>query len=229
MSAKIIRFLVHAFFRLTAHVEVFGLSNLPAEGSYIVAANHLGRLDAILVYYLLDRQDIILMVAEKYHKYAFIRWLARKMDAIFLNRFDADLHALRIVMKRLQEGDVLVMAPEGTRSRTGALIEGKPGVSYLAAKTGLPLIPVAVTGSEDALVKAQLKRLKKPHIVVRVGYPLAIPPINGRNRDAQLQKYTDEIMCQIAALLPPAYRGVYADHPRLKQLLDKPPFNETTA
>jgi 1-acyl-sn-glycerol-3-phosphate acyltransferase len=166
-----------------------------------------------------QRDDIVLMVAEKYQKYAVWRWLAKELDAIWLNRYEADIHALRLVQKRLRQGELLAMAPEGTRSQSEALIPGRPGAAYLASKTGVPIVPVGVTGTEDRAVKARLRRLQRPHIVIRIGSPFTLPPMERQDRDAYLQAYTDEIMCRIAVLLPPTYRGVYADHPRLKELL----------
>ena len=196
------------------------MENLPSSGGFIAAANHLGRLDVALVYHLLDRRDVYLMIAEKYQKYAIVRWLVNRMDAIWVDRFGADFRALREMLNRLQRGGILAIAPEGTRSQNGALIEGRPGVSYLAAKAGVPILPVAATGTQDALVKEQLSHFRKPHITVRIGQPFILPPLQGQDRDATLQGYTDEIMCRIAALLPPDYRGVYADHPRLRQLTE---------
>ena len=223
MTHRTVRLLLALFFRLFTHLEVNGLENLPPLGGYIAAANHLGRLDVALAYHLIDRRDVILMVAEKYQKYAIFRWLVKHMDAIWVDRFGADFRALREMLSRLQRGNALVIAPEGTRSPDGALIEGRPGVSYLAAKAGVPILPVATTGTQDALVKTRLLHFQKPHITVRVGQPFMLPPLQGQDRDAALQEYTDEIMCRIAALLPPGYRGVYADHPRLRQLTEYHP------
>ena len=101
------------------------MENLPASGGYIVVANHLGRMDIPLVYDLLDRDDVILLVAEKYRKYGIVRWLVKKVDALWLERFSADFSALRNTLVRLKAGGVLVIAPEGTRSPTGALLPGK--------------------------------------------------------------------------------------------------------
>jgi 1-acyl-sn-glycerol-3-phosphate acyltransferase len=204
--------------RLVLRLELKGMNNLPRSGSYIAASNHLGVLDALLVYHILDRRDVILMIAEKYQKYALVRWLVREVNAIWLDRFNADVRALRVVMRRLQEGSVLVIAPEGTRSPTGALIEARPGGSYLAAKAGVPLVPVAVTGSEDANVKSKLLRFRRAHVIVRVGKPFILPPLEKGDRDLALERYTNEIMCQIAVLMPQAYRGFYADHPRTREL-----------
>ncbi len=200
-------------------LDVQGIENLPKSGAYIAASNHLGRLDVPLIYLLLDRDDVSLMVAEKYKKSAVWRWLVKNMNAIFVDRYGADFHVLRVMLERLKAGGVLVIAPEGTRSPTGALIEARPGGSYLAAKAGVPVVPVGVIGTQDRKALAQLKRLQKIDITVRVGQPFTLPALASREREAALQKHTEEIMCQIAALLPADYRGVYADNPRLKVLL----------
>jgi 1-acyl-sn-glycerol-3-phosphate acyltransferase len=226
MGYKLARLLINLFVRLTTNTEVYGLEKLPEEGGFIIAANHLGRMDVPLVYYYLNREDIIMLAAEKYREVPLTHWFGRQLNAIWLDRFNADVSALRETLKRLRDGGVLVLAPEGTRSPTGALIEGKPGASYLAAKAGVPIVPAALFGSEDSKVIAQLRRLKRPHITLRAGDSFMLPPIRGKNRDAILMENTDEIMCRIAALLPPSYRGVYSDHPRLNELLaESPPDN----
>lgn len=218
MGYEIIRFLIRAFFGLIARIDVHGLENLPRPGPYIVAGNHIGRLDALLVYILLNRKDVIMMVAEKYHKHAITRWIVKQVDGIWIDRFNA-ISTLRITLKRLRRGEVLTIAPEGTRSTTAALNVAHHGASYIAAKSGLPVVPAGVTGTEDDVVKVRLRRLQRLHITVRFGKPFTLPPLPAHDRDAARQQYTDEIMCRIAALLPAAYRGVYAEHPRLQALL----------
>jgi 1-acyl-sn-glycerol-3-phosphate acyltransferase len=99
------------------------------------------------------------------------------------------------------------------------LIEGKPGVTYLAARSGFPVVPVAITGTEDEVLLANAKRFRKSFVTLTGGKPFTIPSLPTKDRDAALQKYTDEIMCRIAAILPEKYRGVYTEHPRLKELL----------
>jgi hypothetical protein len=116
-------------------------------------------------------------------------------------------------MTLMDEGKNLVIAPEGTRSRTGALIEGKPGVSYLATRLGEPIVPVAITGTEDKVIFGNLKRLRRSHITLTAGTAFNLPPLPRQNREEILKQYTDEIMCRIAALLPEKHRGVYKDHP----------------
>jgi 1-acyl-sn-glycerol-3-phosphate acyltransferase len=188
-------------------------------GPVIIACNHLGRMDALLTLGLVKRDDIIVVVAEKYAKSGVIRWFVRQLDLLFLQRYEADFGTLKEVLRRLQAGGILVIAPEGTRSTTEALLEGKPGVTFLAAKSGATIIPVGSTGTEDRAVAAAYRSWRRPTINIRVGTPFKIPPVPKEGRDEFFKKYTDEIMTQIAALLPKQYRGVYEDHPRVAELL----------
>jgi 1-acyl-sn-glycerol-3-phosphate acyltransferase len=221
MTYRFIQFFLRLIFRLISHIEIQGMENVPKSGAYIAVANHIGRLDAVLVYFALNRNDIIMMVAEKYKKNAFFRWLVRVVDGIYIDRFNADLSAMREIMRRLKAGGVLVMAPEGTRSPTATLQEGKAGASYMAAKSGLPILPVCVTGTEDELVVERLRHFKKLNIVIHAGKTFTLPQLSLKDREKQLPLFTEEIMCQIAALLPECYRGVYADHPRTADLLSQ--------
>lgn len=220
MSYRFARFLVRLIFNLVARLDLHGNENvIGLDGAALVVSNHLGRLDAALVYYYLDRQDILVLVAEKYQKVAWIRWFVKALGAVFVDRFNADLNTMRMALNHLKQGKVLVLAPEGTRSPTGALIEGRAGASYLAARSGVWVVPIAIYGSEDKAVVEALRHFRRAHIIATVGKPFKFPPLKGENREEMLQAYTDEMMCQIAVLLPEKYRGVYAAHPRLQELL----------
>ncbi len=227
---RLIRAIARFVLNIIARIEIIGSIDYQS-GGFIITGNHVGRLEAFLALLLAERDDVILILAEKYKQYAFWRYIARKVDAIWINRFDADFAALRAVLKRLQQGEVLAVAPEGTRSPTESLLPGKSGAAYLAAKSNLPIIPIGIVGTEDRIVKQRLKRLQRLDITIRVGAPYSLPPMPRAGRDAWLQEQTDEIMCQIAALLPPSHRGVYADHPRLWELLAErgSPFAEDSA
>lgn len=213
------RFSIRLLFWLIARLRVYGIENVKLSGSYVAVGNHIGRLDPGLVFLVLDRHDIIVFVAEKYRKYAFYRWLVRVLDAIWIDRYNADMGALREALRRLKKGGVVGMAPEGTRSPDGTLNYGHAGASFLAVKAGVPIVPVAFTGTEDNVVISRLRRLQRLDIIACVGKPFTLPPLKAGARDSQLQEYTDEIMCQIAALLPPERRGVYAHHPRTLEIL----------
>lgn len=216
---SLLRFLIRSLIGLIARVEVTGREYIPVSGTFVIATNHIGILDIVMAYYALNRWDLFILVAEKWGKIGWIHWLGKQLNFIFIDRFNPDLPALREIMGRMKEGQVLVIAPEGTRSRTGALIEGKPGVSYLAAKAGYPILPVAITGTEDKVILGNLKRFRRSLITVTGGPSFRLPPLPSQARDTVLEQFTDEIMCRIGALLPERYRGVYSDHPRLKALL----------
>jgi 1-acyl-sn-glycerol-3-phosphate acyltransferase len=131
---------------------------------------------------------------------------------------------LREARQFLRNGGMLGIAPEGTRSHTGALIQAKTGTAYLADKARVPVVPAAVYGSESAV--RQLFSFHRPAIHIEFGKPFTLEPINRLTRDADLQRNIDEIMCRIAAMLPQRYWGVYAGHPRLKALTTPPPCRE---
>ena len=215
----IIRWLIRRIFNLIARVDVRGYENLPKDSSFVIATNHLGFVDVPIAFYAINRWDMFVLIAEKWGKIGLVRWVGKYFNFIFIDRFNPDIKALRKVISLMEENNILVIAPEGTRSRTGALIEAKPGVSYLATKLNRPIVPVAITGTEDKNVFGSLKRLRRSRITLTAGTPFTLPPLPRENRDEVLKRYTDEIMCRIAALLPEHYRGVYADHPRLKELL----------
>jgi 1-acyl-sn-glycerol-3-phosphate acyltransferase len=218
MKYRALRSIVRFFMKLIADIEVNGLEKLP-EGNVIVAANHLGRLDTAALLCILDREDIIMPVAEKYRNHPLYGAIGRAANAVWLNRFEADYSAFRQILERMKQGGLLVIAPEGTRSKTEALQEAKMGVAFLASKSGYPVLPVAVTGTEDRLIVENLKRFRRSKITATAAELMYISIPKGPGREEAMRAVTDEIMCQIAARLPEKYHGVYADHPRLKELL----------
>ena len=219
MKFRTLRSIVRFIMKIIADIEIHGVDKLP-QGNVILAANHLGRLDTAVLLSVIDREDIIMAIAEKYKDHPLFGAIGRAANAIWLNRFEADFGALRQILARMEQGGMLVIAPEGTRSKTEALQEAKPGVAFLAGKSGYPVLPVAVTGTEDRGVVENLKRFRRSKIVVRGGELFTIEIPKGKGREQAMRAATDEIMCQIGALLPEKYRGVYADHPRLKELLE---------
>ncbi len=221
MINRLVRFFNRLVLGSLIRLEIIGMDKVPTSGAYIATGNHIGLIDVLVVYYALDREDIIMMVAEKHRKSAFTRMLANSVGAIFVDRYEADFVAMREVMKRLKNGGVLTIAPEGTRSPTGSLQPGRSGAAYLAAKTGLPVLPVSVVGTEDEQLVANLKRLQRAPVTIRVGERYTLLPLPRENRDDTIQNYTDEIMCRIAALLPEDYRGVYANHSRVDELIGR--------
>ncbi|MDW8327357.1 MAG: lysophospholipid acyltransferase family protein [Anaerolineales bacterium] len=195
--------------------EVYGLENIPASGPFLVVVNHLGIADPPLVFINVQRQMVV-FAADKWKKVPGIRQLLEAAGVIWVARGEADLSAIKAALAVLKSGRPLGMAPEGTRSRTHALQRGKTGAAYLADRTGVPIVPIGISGSER--LAENLRRLRRTPVRLVVGKPFYLPP-NGRASGDLLEAYTTQIMCRIAALLPPEYRGVYADHPQLRELL----------
>jgi 1-acyl-sn-glycerol-3-phosphate acyltransferase len=216
-----IRWLIRLIFNLIARIEVRGYENLPKEGSFVITTNHLGIVDVPIAFYAVDRWDMFVMIGEKWQNVGLFRWVGKYFNFVFIDRFNPDIKTLRRVISLMKENNILVIAPEGTRSRTGSLIEARPGASYLATKLNRPIVPVGITGTEDEALLGNLKKLRRGYITVTAGPIFTLPPLPRENRDEALKLYTDEIMCHIAVLLPEKYRGVYANYPKLKELLQK--------
>jgi len=203
-----------------ARVEYSGLEHLPSDGAIIVATNHMSRMDTLYLFINPARPDITALVADKYKKYPIFNWILDVGGVIWLDRSKADFGAFRLATDVLKNGVSLGIAPEGTRSTTGQLIEGKQGTALLALKAGVPIVPVGIAGSE--VYFRRLLTLRRPNLRLTFGPPIHLPPLDRNNREESLQKMTDEIMCRIAILLPPQYWGFYHDHPRLKEMLVNP-------
>ena len=191
--------------------EVVGRENLPREGPLIVASNHLNNADPPMIA-LATRPRFPMYMAKR----EMIRWpilgpAFRIFGAFPVRRGAADLSALRAATEHLERGAMLVMFPEGTRSRGGGLGRGHPGTALIAMRSGAPILPVAVTGSEVITWPwIFLKPFSVPHIKVTIGEPFHLPAYERTTSEATAEA-TDIIMRRIAALLPLTYRGAYAD------------------
>jgi len=218
---EIFRWTLKTLFDIFAPMTAYGKENLELKGGYIVAANHMSYFDAPLMFVHIPRgRTMTALGTDKYKSYPFFAFILRMVGVIWVNRDAPSPASIKAAVQVLRSGEVLGVAPEGTRSRdTHALQEGKTGAAYLAITAGVPVIPVAVAHTD--LAANDLKHLRRSHVSIAFGKPLYFPAPARQERDAKLQEYTTELMCQIAALLPPEYRGVYADHPRLKQLLNE--------
>jgi 1-acyl-sn-glycerol-3-phosphate acyltransferase len=227
MLRAFLRSAVHILFALLTRLDIQGLENIPDQGPAILAANHVSILDAPLAFMLLKRNDVTGLVADKYLKNPFIRWLVNRVQGIWINRESADFRALRQAVEYLQQGGMLGIAPEGTRSPTGALTRAKTGVAYLAEKAAqaigepVPVVPLAISGTNQ--IFHELAHLKRGLVRVRVGEPFTLPVLGRERRGSELQRNTDEIMCRIAHLLPESYRGVYGEQGKLGELADLTP------
>ncbi len=201
---RLVRFLI----KNLTHTEFINLNNIPAEGAVILAINHMSHIDTPVLFVNPRRPDITALVTTKYQKKPLLKWFINAADGIWINRDIADFTAIRKASEELAKGWALGIAPEGTRSKTGRMQEGKPGTIMLALKTGVPIVPVALTGTEDALKR--LAHFRRPHITVTFGEPFTLPEFPPRHRSEELHRWTGILMRKIAAMLPEKYRGVYS-------------------
>jgi 1-acyl-sn-glycerol-3-phosphate acyltransferase len=210
-----IRFLAKA---LTKFIIV-DPDNIPGEGAVLLTTNHLSRLDTPLLLAIAKRTDLVAVVAKKYRKKPFFKWILGKVGTmVWMDRETTDFSAMRQALNYLRQGAIVGIAPEGTRSRDSqGLLEAKQGAALMAARASVPIVPLGIIGSEK--INSHWLHFRRPPVTIRVGKPYTLPEFDRKDRQAWLLRYTDEIMCRIAALLPPEYRGFYADHPRLKELL----------
>lgn len=210
---------VRSLVKILTQYHIENGENLPVQGGALITTNHLSRLDTPFLLGITDRNDLVAIVAKKYRRKPFFKWILEKIGTmVWMDRENTDFAAIRDALDYLRQGALVGIAPEGTRSQeTKGLLEGKQGAAVLAARANVPIVPVSIIGSEK--VNRAWARLRRPHVTIRVGKPYILPPMDRDNRQAWLTRYTDEIMCRIAALLPEQYRGFYADHPRLMELL----------
>jgi len=209
MKRKTLQRIIHFLVDNLTHTEFVDADHVPSEGGVIIAINHMSHLDTPVMMVNPTRKDITALVTTKYQERALIRWFTNTAEGIWIDRDIADFTAVRKAAQALDVGWALGIAPEGTRSKDACLKEGKPGTIMLAMKSGVPIVPVGITGTEDAFDK--LKRFRKPHITVRFGQPFTLPEFKPHERSEQLKRWTNILMYRIAELLPEAYRGVYAE------------------
>jgi len=219
MVVRMLRWFCNNAFALLTTRDVEGLEHIPSRGPYILASNHLSYLDAPLLYGYFGDENVSGWTAAKYQRHPLFAPILHMGRGIFIRRGEVDRDAITAAVAWLRQGNVFGISPEGTRSKTGALINAKTGIAYLTDQTEAPIVPIAVTGTETMI--KDLLCLRRPRLTVRVGEPFRLPHLQESERSEDLRRQTDEVMCRIAALLPPKYRGVYAEHPRLKELLSE--------
>ena len=189
---------------------VVGKENAPAEGPLIVASNHLNNADPPAVALAFSRLPTF-MAKREMLSWPILGPAFRAFGAFPVRRGGADLSAIRTATEIVNEGNMIIMFPEGARSRTGGLTKGHPGTALIALRTGAPVIPVAVTGSETVTWPwIFIKPLSIKRITVTLGEPFTLPPTE-KIDSKTASEATTLIMRKIAELLPPEYRGVYAD------------------
>ena len=201
--------LMSVVIRLLMRIDVRGTENMPAP-PMLITANHLSYFDVAMMTPYLPK-GVIGMAAEKYRG-TWMEPFFRLNSLIWVKQFSADRDALRKALMVLEHGASLAIAPEGTRSKTGGLIEGRDGAAFLATRANVPIVPAVVWGTE------KVGKRPWPKVYLRMGKPYSLP--EGRAKGPQLAEHTERIMCALAALLPEQYHGVYRGNPLIEEMAE---------
>jgi len=208
---RVLRWLIkHIGFTLLAKLDrVEGLENVPAQGPAILMINHIAFIDPIVVLHVVPRNIIPLAKIEVYN-YPLVGIFPRLWGVIPVRREEVDRRAVQQVMDVLRAGEIVLVAPEGTRA--SRLSRGKEGIAYLSAHSGAPIVPVAIDGTEGFPSLRFLScAWKTTGAIVRFGRPFRFRPDLKRPDREQLRQMSDEAMYILAGLLPECRRGYYAE------------------
>lgn len=203
---RVVKYFLLTLLKSVARVDVQGLENLP-DGPFVAVVNHLSSFDTLSGIAVGPIRQATTFAAVEHRSDPIGGWILDQLGVIWVRRGEADREAIKIALEELKGGTVMAMAIEGTRSRTGGLQLGKTGSAFLASRSKAPLVPAAIWGTEK--IVSNLKHLRRSEVHLRIGQPFPLP--EGRANTEQLEAYTDQVMLKIAAMLPPEYRGVYAD------------------
>jgi len=185
------------------------LAKVPSHGPLILITNHVHMPEIPTLFLRLVPRPVTGMLLADRWENALLRWMLNTFHIIPLRRGEADLAGLRLGLDMLSKGYIVIVDPEGTRSHNGRLQAGRAGAVLLALRSGAPLFPVVHYGSENYL--HNLRRLRRTDFHFVVGKPFRIDPQAATSLHRLRQPIINEVMAQMAALLPPQYRGVYAD------------------
>ncbi|MBL7065230.1 MAG: 1-acyl-sn-glycerol-3-phosphate acyltransferase [Anaerolineae bacterium] len=207
---RIVTSSIKGLIRILCRVDDAQLAQVPERGPLIIIVNHVNFLEAPVLYTHLQPRPVTGFVkAENLDNPILGPLLFTLWGGIPIQRGEADMTAFRLALQALEDGQILAVAPEGTRSGHGRLQRGLPGVAFLALRSGAPLLPLACHGGE--LFWSNLSRLRRTDFHIVVGQPFYLDAGGVKVTRQVRRRMTDEIMYQMAALLPLAYRGVYSD------------------
>jgi 1-acyl-sn-glycerol-3-phosphate acyltransferase len=208
-----VRGLVKLVTLLTMRATVSGMENFPKQGPAIIVINHLGDADAVLlaasIPTVIDGMGKI-----ELNDHWLVGPLFRAYGIIWVHRGKPDRKAIRAALDGLAEGRMIALAPEGRQSLIRGLEEGNEGAAFLAIKSGAPIVPVAMTGTENENTYGHLKRLRRAQVTLSVGKPFQLREQTDRRE--MMREGTRQIMESLASLLPESYRGNYKVNPNEK-------------
>ena len=194
---------------LLCRIDKADLEKVPHHGPLISYVNHIGSLEVPLVFAHLQPRALTAMTKAESWDNPFFSWLFNLWNLIPVRRDEVDIDAMRQSIKMIKDGYIFGISPEGTRSRDGKLLRAHPGVVPIALRSKAPLQAIAHWGAED--FSENIKRLRRTDFHIRVGEMFYLDAKGERVTSEVRQKMVDEMMYQLAKLLPEQYRGYYAD------------------
>lgn len=191
---------------VTMQATVRGMENFPQQGPALVVINHLGDADVVLLAAVIPR-SIDGMGKIELSEHWLVGSIFRAYGVIYIHRGRPDRKAIRAALEGLAEGRMLALAPEGRQAVDGKLEEGTDGAAFLAMKSGAPIVPIAMTGTENENIYSHLRRWQRARVTLTVGKPFRLQV--QANRQKMLREGTQQIMAALASLLPESYQGNY--------------------
>jgi len=194
---------------ILCRIDKRDFAKVPSHGPLILVTNHISSLEVPLLFVHLQPRRLVGLAKIETWNNKFMGWLFNLWDAIPVRRGEADLDAIRACLKVLQDRNILAIAPEGTRSYDGHLLQAQSGIVLIALRSGAPILPMAHWGGEG--FNKNLKKLKRTDFSIRVGRQFTLDAKGERVNSEIRQKMANEIMVQLASLMPEAYRGEYSN------------------
>jgi len=207
-TRRLLNVILRILFKILLRLEVVGLENVPLEGPLILMINHTHLIDPAMAGGVMPREIVAMSKIESFQD-PILGIIVRLYGAFPVRRGEVDLQATRCALEVLQNGEVLLMAPEGTRSKDCRLQPGHDGMTFIAVRANAPVLPMAIIRAKN--LSSKLKRLRRTDVKIVIGKPFRFRLSGEKARRDVLHQMTEEAMYQLAALLPPEYRGVYSD------------------
>ena len=194
-------------FIVRLHVE--GVEHIPSKGPVIIAINHVAWIDTVFAALRCPRPFQYMAKIELFHV-PVVGFLIRKTGSFPVHRGESDREALRTAERVLAEDKLLVIFPEGHRTRGGPLLPGRPGIALIAMRTGAPIVAVGISGTERVFKGFNYGPFA-PRVTIRYSEPFYVTAPDGKRSRERLVHATEDIMRRIAALVPPEQRGQYGE------------------
>jgi 1-acyl-sn-glycerol-3-phosphate acyltransferase len=191
---------------LCTRCSVSGIENVPHNRPALAVSNHLGDAD-LVIGMALSPVPVEVVAKMELYELPLVGALMEAYGVIWIHRGQPDRRALRAILDGLQAGRLIAIAPEGRESLSGSLEEGTSGAAFMALKANVPVVPITFTGTENACIYGNLRRLRRTPVSMTIGPPFYLEP--QADRKQALEEGTRKIMLALARQLPPEYRGAY--------------------